>query len=74
MCCEADARGRTGFENRDYPQVDFFRRALKAAQQIDLAPLRAQGLTGQAFGDAIARLRLNQIAALKQEFSAPEQQ
>lgn len=69
VCCEADARGRTGFENRAYPQADFFRRALTAAQQIDLEPLRAQGLTGQAFGDAIARLRLDQITKLKQEFS-----
>lgn len=74
VCCEADARGRTGFENRNYPQAEFFRRALKAAREIDLAPLRLQGLTGQAFGDAIARLRLNQIASLKQEFPAPEQQ
>lgn len=72
VCCEADARGRTGFENRDYPQADFFRRALTAAQQIDLAPLREQGLTGQAFGDAIARLRLDKVTQLKQEFSAQE--
>ncbi|WP_039914950.1 multifunctional CCA addition/repair protein [Cellvibrio mixtus] len=72
VCCEADARGRTGFEDRDYPQADFFRRALSAAQQIDLAPLRAQGLTGQAFGDAIARLRLDKVTQLKQEFYAQE--
>lgn len=72
VCCEADARGRTGFENRDYPQADFFRRALNAAQQIDLAPLREQGLTGQAFGDAIARLRLDKVTQLKQEFHTQE--
>lgn len=72
VCCEADARGRTGFEDRDYPQADFFRRALSAAQQINLAPLRAQGLTGQAFGDAIARLRLDKVTQLKQEFYAQE--
>ncbi len=72
VCCEADARGRTGFENRAYPQADFFRRALTAAQQIDLAPLRTQGLTGQAFGDAIARLRLDKVTQLRQEFSAQE--
>lgn len=72
LCCEADARGRTGFETRAYPQADFFRRALTAAQQIDLSPLRIQGLTGQAFGDAIARLRLEKIAKLKQEFSTQD--
>ncbi len=72
VCCEADARGRTGFENRDYPQADFFRRALACAQQIDLAPLRAQGVTGQALGEAIARVRLDQITQLKQAFSTGE--
>ncbi|HTF97905.1 MAG TPA: multifunctional CCA addition/repair protein [Cellvibrio sp.] len=69
VCCEADARGRTGFENREYPQADFFRRALQAAQQIDLTPLRIQGLTGQAFGEAITNLRLEKITALKREFT-----
>lgn len=68
-CCEADARGRIGFENRDYPQADFFRRALNAAQQIDVTPVREQGITGQAFGDAINRLRLDKITELKQVFS-----
>lgn len=72
VCCEADARGRTGFENRNYPQADFFRRALTVSQQLDLAPLRAQGITGQEFGEAIARLRLEQITQLKQEFSISE--
>lgn len=72
VCCEADARGRTGFENRSYPQADFFRRALTVSQQLDLAPLRAQGITGQEFGEAITRLRLEQITQLKQEFSIPE--
>lgn len=72
ICCEADARGRTGFEDRDYPQADFFRRALSAAQKIDLAPLREKGLTGQAFGEAITRLRLDKITELKQTFSEPE--
>lgn len=72
VCCEADARGRTGFENRNYPQADFFRRALTASQQLDLAPLRAQGITGQAFGEAITRLRLDQITQLKQEYSVAE--
>jgi tRNA nucleotidyltransferase (CCA-adding enzyme) len=68
VCCEADARGRTGFEDRAYPQAELFRRALLAAQQIDLAPLREQGITGPAFGEAITRLRLDKITGLKQEF------
>lgn len=34
-CCEADARGRTGFENRSYTQVQFMQEALKAAMSVD---------------------------------------
>ena len=33
--CEADARGRLGFEDREYPQADRARRLLKAALDVD---------------------------------------
>lgn len=73
ICCEADARGRTGFEDRHYPQAEFFRAALETARQIDLAPLREQGLTGPALGEAIAQLRLEKITLLKRNFLAAQQ-
>ncbi|HSC68564.1 MAG TPA: multifunctional CCA addition/repair protein [Cellvibrio sp.] len=65
LCCEADARGRTGFEQRDYPQANFFRAALKAAQAVDMATIQQSGLSGQAFGDEINRQRLQNLAQLK---------
>lgn len=33
--CEADARGRLGFEDREYPQREFMLTCLKAAQDLD---------------------------------------
>lgn len=33
--CEADARGRTGFENRDYPQAKFLKEALNNLLNIN---------------------------------------
>jgi len=33
--CEADARGRTGFEEQAYPQADILRRAMRAASAVD---------------------------------------
>src|SRR5690606_32197476 len=39
LVCEADARGRTGFEQRDYPQVEILRRARQAAAEVDVAAL-----------------------------------
>jgi tRNA nucleotidyltransferase (CCA-adding enzyme) len=37
--CEADARGRTGFEQREYPQAELLRKAFTAARQIDITAL-----------------------------------
>ena len=34
IACEADARGRTGLEDRPYPQRERLRRALAAAQTV----------------------------------------
>jgi tRNA nucleotidyltransferase (CCA-adding enzyme) len=39
LACEADARGRTGFENRDYPQATVFRSAFAAASTVHAAKI-----------------------------------
>ena len=36
LACEADARGRTGFEDRDYPQSAFLQTLAEAATGIDV--------------------------------------
>jgi tRNA nucleotidyltransferase (CCA-adding enzyme) len=69
VCCEADARGRTGFETRAYPQADYFRQCLIAAKKVDVAAIQAQGLSGQAFGEALDQQRLTQLSSLKNTFS-----
>lgn len=70
LCCEADARGRTGFETRAYPQANYLRKALTDCQAIDIGAIAAQGLTGKAFGDELDRQRLLSLKALsKQEKS-----
>lgn len=67
LCCEADARGRTGFEHRDYPQADYLRAALTHCQQIDAKAIAAAGYTGAAFGEEIDKQRLQQLTALKEK-------
>lgn len=60
QACEADARGRTGLELEPYPQVDFLRSALRAAQTIDAnALLKAH--PDQEPKALIARYRLHAI-------------
>ena len=43
IACEADARGRKGLEDRDYPQADMLRRALKAAETVTAKTLLEEG-------------------------------
>ena len=67
LCCEADARGRRGFEERGYPQADYLRRALAIAQAVTAAPFREQGLKGKALGEAIAGERIQRLDDLRKE-------
>ena len=61
LACEADARGRTGFGARDYPQGALLRSALAATRAVTLAESERAGLSGTAVG---ARLRTARLAAL----------
>ncbi|MCH9699457.1 MAG: multifunctional CCA addition/repair protein [Gammaproteobacteria bacterium] len=62
LACEADARGRTGFEERDYPQRELFKTAQKAAMSVNVLPLIEKGLQGSEIGEA---LRIERIHAVK---------
>ena len=42
QACEADARGRLGFEQRDYPQAERLREALVAARAVDAGAVAQQ--------------------------------
>lgn len=58
LACEADSRGRTGFENKDFEQAGIMRAALQAANEVDIKVLTAQGLQGEALGQQIIQLRI----------------
>jgi tRNA nucleotidyltransferase (CCA-adding enzyme) len=62
--CEADARGRAGFEDRDYSQADYFRQALKLANSVNTSVLAEQGLTGENMGRSIKQQRLSALESL----------
>ena len=46
LSCEADARGRTGFEEREYPQRQYLLSILDAVRALDIAGL-LEGRDGQ---------------------------
>jgi tRNA nucleotidyltransferase (CCA-adding enzyme) len=66
--CKADARGRTGHEDDDYPQAKIFTAALAAAAEVRASDLSASGLTDKALGAAI---RNSRIAAIDATIKAP---
>jgi tRNA nucleotidyltransferase (CCA-adding enzyme) len=65
QACEADARGRLGFEQRDYPQADYLRRALSIAQGVTAAQFADEGLEGKAIGEAINAERVRLLEELR---------
>jgi tRNA nucleotidyltransferase (CCA-adding enzyme) len=67
--CEMDARGRRGFEQRDYPQADYLRGAAEAARAVSAQPLVERGLKGQQLGDALKNARLDALKIYKAEYN-----
>ncbi len=62
LACEADARGRTGFEQCDYKPTSFLRAAFALCCAITGKSVDPEKFTGKQFGEELRRLR---IAALK---------
>jgi tRNA nucleotidyltransferase (CCA-adding enzyme) len=60
LACEADFRGRTGYEDRPYPQAAVFRQVFAAAQAVDTAAIAA-GQSGPQVGEAIRLARIDAI-------------
>jgi tRNA nucleotidyltransferase (CCA-adding enzyme) len=63
LACEADHRGRTGFEDRPYPQAARLQQAFEAARGVDVRPLVERGLAGEAMRSALRQARTRAIAA-----------
>lgn len=65
LACEADARGRSGLEDRDYPQANYLRAAREAAHSVSAAQFQDSGLSGKALGEAIDQKRAKVLEALR---------
>lgn len=64
LACEADSRGRTGYEDKYFNQTAIMRAALAAANGVSVKPLVEEGLQGKALADKLNLLRteaINQI-------------
>ena len=64
-CCEADIKGRAGFENATYPSKDYLLAALKAVNKADISDLVAQGVTGAEIGKQLNQRQIKQLTEFK---------
>ena len=67
LACEADARGRTGFEDRPYPQAAYLERAGKEAGRVKADQVTDTAANGAAIGAEIDKNRLEAIKKVKAE-------
>jgi tRNA nucleotidyltransferase (CCA-adding enzyme) len=70
LACEADARGRKGLEEREYPQAAYLRRARELAAGVGLDEAARTGLSGEQIA---MRLRQRRIAALRRGDEAADE-
>jgi len=61
--CQADARGRLGFEDKEYPQATFIANAAKAFISVDTATMARSITDKSSIADEIT---LAQVSAIKQ--------
>jgi tRNA nucleotidyltransferase (CCA-adding enzyme) len=68
--CEADARGRSGFEERAYPQAEGLRRCARAAAPLRISAEEAGTTDGERLRARLRERRIGAIAAARAETSA----
>jgi len=61
LACEADAKGRLGFESIAYPQLNFWLGLAQAASKVDNQAIIQQGFQGAEIAQAIEKERLRLI-------------
>jgi len=69
QACKADALGRKGFENNEYPQSEYLLKAFNVSNAISAKPIIESGTTGPEVGIALKRKRTQAIAVLKEQQS-----
>jgi tRNA nucleotidyltransferase (CCA-adding enzyme) len=70
IACEADARGRTGFEERPYPQREYLQAARDAAAAVKLAAADVTQRDGTQIGAQLRAQRQQANAAVRARFPA----
>lgn len=69
LACKADARGRTGFEQDKYEQMNYVKQALEAATRVDVQQIIGKGYKGKAIKEQLDIARAESIAQVRTQFT-----
>ena len=72
LACKADIRGRTGFENHQYPQMDYLYDCYQIASEVDVKSIIDAGMKGAQIKQELQRQREVKIADLKATLTTPD--
>lgn len=61
IACQADFQGRTGYENKPYPQAAFLKEVAKVIKSVDIQPLIEKGLSPPQLSIAIYQLQVDAV-------------
>lgn len=68
IACEADMKGRTGFEQHDYPQAQFLKTGFEALQNVAIKPIIDAGFKGPEIKTELQRQRIEILAEYKKNY------
>jgi len=65
LACTADLRGRTGFEQHDYPQATYLNKCYQKANEVAVKDIVQQGYKGAEIREQLSKARQQVIHQLK---------
>jgi len=67
LACEADSRGRTGYEDKKFEQPAIYRKVFNAAKALDAKEFVAKGLQGKEIKNELSKQRIQAIKEVIQK-------
>ena len=67
LACEADSKGRLGFEVREYPQAQLAMQYFEEANKVDVQQVIRDGFEKQAIRDELNKRRILEIKRIKSQ-------
>ena len=65
LACTADMRGRTGFENKDYPQADYLAKCYQEASTVAVQDIVKKGYQGAQIREQLTLSRIEKVEVIK---------